>query len=125
MHQTRTVVILSSILLICVIALYFGAQWLRRELVDRPYAANVKQQLRALAAAEELHRRDSLSYTNDLTRVWQPSSETHGVQLRIVRATKDGLLAEGRHSTWTGRCVMALGAQANDSLPSGEPMCKP
>jgi len=124
MHQTRTIVILSSILLLCVIALYFGAQWLRRELVDRPYVANVTQQLRALAAAEESYRRDSLSYTSDLTRVWQPSAEAHGVQLHVLRATKDGLLAEGRHGTWRGRCVLALGAMANDGLPAGEPICQ-
>ena len=123
MHQMRTVLILSGILLVCIVALYFGADWLQRELTSKPYVADVKTQLQALAAAEEGYRRDSLTYTDQVVRVWGPSTETQGVQLRILTATKDGLLAEGRHDGWKGRCVIALGTQARDSLPSGEPIC--
>lgn len=123
MHQTRTILILSAILLTCIAALYFGAQWLQRELTGKPYVADVKTQLAALAAAEEGYRRDSLTYTDQVVRVWGPSAETQGVQLRILTSTKDGLLAEGRHDGWKGRCVIALGTQARDSLPPGEPIC--
>lgn len=123
MHPTRTVLILTAILAACIAALYFGAQWLQHELIGNPHVADVKTQLRALAAAEEGYRRDSLTYTDQVVRVWGPSTEAQGVQLRILTATKDGLLAEGRHDGWKGRCVIALGTQARDSLPPGEPIC--
>jgi hypothetical protein len=103
--------------------LYFGARWLRRELTDKPYVANVKSQLRSLAAAQEAFRRDSLSYTSEVARVWHPSAETQGVEVRILDAGADGFLAEGRHDAWTGRCVIAVGRYASDSLPPGEPVC--
>ncbi|HLZ45667.1 MAG TPA: hypothetical protein VKQ05_08315 [Gemmatimonadales bacterium] len=125
MHQTRTILILSALLVACIVALYFGAQWFQRELADKPYVAEVKAQLRALGATEETFHRDSLTYTDQVFRVWTPGAgtETQGVQLRILSATKDGLLAEGRHDGWKGRCVIALGMQARDSLPPGEPIC--
>jgi hypothetical protein len=123
MHQTRTVAILSSIIVVCVVALYFGGQWLRRELADKPYVANVKTQLRALTAAQEAYRRDSLSYTSEVARVWHPSAETKSIEIRILEAGADGFLAEGRHAAWAGRCVIAVGRSAGDSLPVGEPVC--
>jgi hypothetical protein len=123
MHQTRTVLILGAIVVACVGALYFGARWLRRELTDKPYVANVKSQLRSLAAAQEAFRRDSLSYTSEVARVWHPSAETQGVEVRILDAGADGFLAEGRHDAWTGRCVIAVGRSVGDSLPPGEPVC--
>jgi hypothetical protein len=123
MHQTRTAVILGSIILVSVVALYFGGQWLRRELADKPYVANVKTQLRALAAAEAAYRRDSLAYTSEVARVWHPSAETQGIEIRILEAGADGFLAEGRHAAWTGRCVIAVGRSAGDSLPVGQPVC--
>ena len=125
MHQARTILILSAILLACIVALYFGAQWFQRVLADKPYMANVQTQLRALAAAEESYRRDSLRYTDQVVRVWVPGpdTDTQGVQLRILSATTNGLLAEGRHNGWKGRGVIALGTQTRDSLPPGEPIC--
>ncbi len=122
MHQTRTVLILAGIMLACVVALYMGGRWLRRVL-ERPYSANVQAQLRALVVAEESYRRDSLSYTSELARVWHPTAETQGVQLRILTASEDAFLAEGHHNGWTGRCLIALGRAAGDSLPGGEPVC--
>lgn len=121
----RTVLILSGILLACIVALYLGAQWFQRELMDKPYVTEVQTQLRALAAAEEAFQRDSMTYTDLVVHVWRPGSgtETQGVQLHILSATTDGLLAEGRHDGWRGRCVIALGTQAKDSLPAGEPIC--
>ena len=123
MHQTRTVAILSSIIVVSVVALYFGGQWLRRELADKPYVANVKTQLRALAAAEAAYRRDSLAYTSEVARVWHPSAETNSIEIRILEAGADGFLAEGRHDAWAGRCVIAVGRSAGDSLLVGEPVC--
>lgn len=122
-HKIRTVVILGVLLVGAIAALYYGARWFGRELRDKPYVANVKGQLRSLAAAEEAYRRDSLSYTSEVARVWHPSAETQGVQVRILSAEADGFLAEGRHDAWAGRCVIAVGRNVGDSLPPGEPVC--
>lgn len=123
MHKIRTIVILGVLLVGAIAALYYGLQWFGRELRDKPYVANVKTQLRSLAAAQEVHRRDSLSYTSEVARVWHPNAETQGVQMRILQAGADGFLAEGRHDAWAGRCVIAVGRSAGDSLPVGEPVC--
>lgn len=122
-HKIRTIVILSLVLLGAIVALYYGVQWFGRELRDKPYVANVKTQLRSLAAAEEAYRKDSLAYTSEVARVWSPSAETQGVEVRILEAGADGFLAEGRHDAWAGRCVIAVGRAAGDSLPVGEPVC--
>ena len=122
-HKVRTIVILSVVLLGAIVALYYGLQWFGRELRDKPYVANVKSQLRSLAAAQEAFRRDSLSYTSEVARVWHPSAETQGIEIRILEAGADGFLAEGRHDAWAGRCVIAVGRSAGDSLPPGEPVC--
>ena len=77
----------------------------------------------ALTSAQEAYRRDSLSYTSEVARVWRPSAETQGIEIRILKAGADGFLAEGRHADWAGRCVIAVGRSAGDSLPVGEPVC--
>ena len=82
-HKIRTVVILGALLVGAIAALYYGLRWFGRELRDKPYVANVKRQLRSLAAAEEGYRRDSLAYTSDVARVWHPGAETQGVQVPI------------------------------------------
>jgi hypothetical protein len=110
-------------LVVAIAGLYYGLRWFGRELRDKPYVANVQGQLRSLAAAQEAYRRDSLSYTSEVARVWHPSSETQGVEVRILDAGADGFLAEGRHDAWAGRCVIAVGRYAGDSLPAGEPIC--
>ncbi len=122
-HKIRTVVILGVLLVGAIAALYYGVQWFGRELRDKPYVANVKTQLRSLAAAEEAYRRDSLAYTSEVARVWHPSAEAQGVEVRIVEAGAEGFLAEGRHDAWAGWCVIAVGRSAGDSLPVGEPVC--
>jgi hypothetical protein len=122
-HQTRTVLILSSIAVACVIALYLGSHWLQRELTDKPYVANVTTQLRLLAAAEASYRRDSLAYTSEIARVWQPTAETQGVQLHILTASADGFLAQGNHDSWTGWCVIGAGTMLGDSLKAGDAVC--
>ena len=116
-------VILGVLLVGAIAALYYGAQWFGRELRDKPYVANVKSQLRSLVAAEEAYRRDSLAYTSEVARVWHPSAETQGVEVRILEAGADGFLAEGRHDAWASRCVIAVGRPAGDSLPVSEPVC--
>lgn len=123
MHKTRTVVILAVLLVAATAGLYYGVRWFGSELREKPYVANVKSQLRLLAAAQEAYRRDSLTYTSEVARVWRPSSETQGVEVHILDAGTDGFLAEGRHAAWTGRCVIAIGRFAGDSLPPAEPVC--
>jgi hypothetical protein len=122
-HKIRTIVILGVLWIGAIAALYYGLRWFGRELRDKPYVANVKTQLRSLVAAEEAYRRDSLSYTSEVARVWHASAETRGVEFRILEAGADGFLAEGRHDSWVGRCVIAVGRSAGDSLPVGEPVC--
>jgi len=122
-HKIRTVVILGVLLFGAIAALYYGVRWFGRELRDKPYVANVKSQLRSVGAAQEAFRRDSLSYTSEVARVWHPSAETQGIEIRILEAGADGFLAEGRHDAWAGRCVIAVGRSAGDSLPPGEPVC--
>lgn len=122
-HKIRTVVILGVLLIGAIAALYYGLQWFGRELREKPYVANVKSQLRSLTAAQETYRRDSLSYTSEVARVWHPNAETQGIEIHILEAGADGFLAEGRHAGWTGRCVIAVGRSAGDSLPVGEPVC--
>ena len=122
-HQTRTIVILVLLFVAAIAGLYYGVRWFGRELRDKPYVATVKMQLRLVAASEEAYRRDSLWYTTEIALVWRPSSETQGVQVKILTADADGFLAEGRHSSWTGRCLIAAGRHAGDSLKAGEPVC--
>jgi len=122
-HQTRTIVILVLLFVAAIAGLYYGVRWFGRELRDKPYVATVKMQLRLVAASEEAYRRDSSSYTTQIARVWRPRSEAHGVQIQILTADADGFLAEGRHNAWTGRCLIAAGRHAGDSLKTGEPVC--
>src|SRR5216117_2295241 len=88
-HKIRTIVILGVLLVGAIAALYYGLQWFGRELRDKPYVANVKSQLRALATAEKAYRTDSLSYTSEVARVWHPSAETQGVEVRILDARSE------------------------------------
>ena len=122
-HQTRTIVILVLLLVAGTAGLYYGVRWFGRELSDKPYVANVKLQLRALAAAEQRVYDSTATYTPEVGRVWRPSETTRGIGVRIVAADSTGFLAEGRHDAWTGWCVIAVGPQAGDSLPRGEPVC--
>src|SRR5258705_12079576 len=122
-HKIRTIVILAVLLVGAIAALYYGVGWFSRELRDKPYVANVKTQLRALAAAEEAYRRDSLSDTSEVARVWHPSAETHGIEIGMLEAGADGFLPEGPHDFLAGRCVIAVGRSSGDSLPGGGARC--
>jgi hypothetical protein len=45
------------------------------------------------------------------------------VHTRIVAASDSGFLVEGRSDYWTGRCLLALGSFAGESLKAGAPRC--
>src|ERR1041385_1939949 len=94
-HKIRTVVILGVLLIGAIAALYYGVEWFGRELREKPYVANVKTQLRALAAAEAAYRSDSLAYTSEVARVWHPSAETTSIAVRILEAGGDGVFGGG------------------------------
>src|SRR3989454_11494025 len=122
-HKIRTVVILGVLLIGAIAALYYGVRWFGRELRDKPYVANVKSQLRLVGAAQEAFRRDSLAYTSEVARVWHPSAETQGIEIRILEAGADRFFAGGRHDAWGGRGGIAVGRSAGGSLPPGGPVC--
>ena len=124
-REVRFVLITTVIVVAGVIGLYFLAGHIRYGLAERPHVANVKQQLRALAAGQSAHLERHHTYTTDVIRVWVPPSDNsaQGVRLRIVAADSSGYMAEGRSDGWDGRCVLAIGRWAGDSLPPGEPVC--
>src|SRR2546428_10044924 len=124
-HKIRTVVILGMLLVGAIAALYYGVQWFGRELRDKPYVANVKSQLRSLAAAQEAFRRDSLAYTSEVARVWHPSAETQGIEIRILEAGADRILAEGRRGGRGGRRGHAGGPPSRGQPAPGGAGCPP
>ena len=124
-REARFVVITAVIVAAAVIGFYVLARHIRSGLAERPYVANVKQQLRALAAGQAAHFKEHRTYAGEVVRVWVPPADNtaQGVELRIISADSGGYLAEGRSVSWDGRCVLAVGRAAGDSLPSGEPVC--
>src|SRR2546426_12307775 len=116
-HKIRTVVILGVLLIGAIAALYYGVRWFGRELRDKPYVANVKSQLRSVGAAQEAFRRDSLSYTSEVARVWHPSAETQGIEIRILEAGGRGFLRECRRGTRAGPAAIAAGRPARRGPP--------
>lgn len=119
----RFLVVATALVLVAVVGFYLLAQHTRSALVARPYIAAVKTELRALAVAQDSFRVERSRYTTDIAAIRPPRSRLAGVQLQIVRADSSGFVAEGRHENWTGRCVVALGRYAADSLIRGEPKC--
>lgn len=119
----RFLVIAAAVVLVAVVGFYLLAQHTRSALVSLPYIAAVKTELRALAVAQDSFHVARSTYTPDLAAIRPPHSRLASVQLQIVRADSGGFVAEGRHDGWTGRCVVALGRYAADSLISGEPKC--
>ena len=124
-REARFVVITAVIVAAAVIGFYLLAQHIRSGLAERPHVASIKQQLRALAAGQEVYRGQHHTYTSEVIRVWVPPSDNseQGVLLRVMVADSSGYLAEGRSDGWDGRCVLAVGRSAGDSLPPGEPIC--
>jgi hypothetical protein len=122
-QANRFLLVIGVILAASLVAFYFVSRQIRYAMVQRPYVASVKLELRRVVAAQERYRQDSLKYATDVTKVWTPTTATVGVRLRIVVASADGFRAEGRHDSWSGYCVVAVGRSAGDSLPPGEPVC--
>ena len=124
-REARFVLITTVIVVAAVLGFYFLARHIRYGLAERPYIANVKQQLRALAAGQVLHFKEHRTYAGEMLLVWAPPADNsaQGVELRIISADSSGYVAEGRSVAWDGRCVLAVGRSAGDSLPSGEPVC--
>lgn len=121
----RFLVITSVIVAAAIIGFYFLARQIRSGLAERPYVAGIKQQLRALAAGQDAYLAQQHRYATDVIRVWVPPSDNsaQGIQLHIIDADSSGYIAEGRSAGWEGRCVLAVGRAAGDSLPAGEPVC--
>lgn len=123
MLRTRVVVIVVVLLIIAGIAFYVVANSVEARLRDAPHIATVKDQLRALAAAQDSFRLLNPSYAINVGAVWGSRAEAAGVQLRVLQADSSGFLAEGRSSAWDGWCVVAVGGYVGDSLKPGEPLC--
>jgi len=124
-REVRFILITTVIVAAGIIGLYFLAEHIRYGLAERPYIANIKQQLRALAAGQAAYLGEHRMYASDVLRVWVPPTDNtaHGVRLRLIAADSSGYMAEGRSVGWDGRCVLAVGRSAGDSLPPGEPVC--
>lgn len=120
----RFVVVATVILIAALIGFFLLSRQIRSGL-ERPYPVNIRLQLRALAAGQAAHFREHRAYSLEITRVWIPPADNtaQGVQLRIIAADSDGYIAEGRSAGWDGRCLLAVGTAAGDSLPPGEPVC--
>lgn len=123
MPRQRIIIIVVAILIAAGIAFYFVASSLEVRLRDAPYIAAVKNELRALVAAQDSFRILNSSYAINVGAIWASRAEAAGVQLRIVEADTSGFLAEGRSSSWDGWCVVAVGGYVGDSLKAGEPLC--
>jgi hypothetical protein len=122
-HVRRSIIIVIVSLATAVVVLLFLARHIRYQLAERPYIAAVKTDLRALAAAQTKYRTTNASFASDAAQLPVSRDSTVGAWVRIVAASADGFLAEGRHSIWTGRCQIAVGAYTGDSLKGGEPRC--
>lgn len=124
-REVRFLIITAVIVGVAVIGFYLVAKSLRSNLGERPYAAAIMEQLRLLAAGQVSHHSASGTYATDVVRVWAPPADgsTQGIQLHIVAADASGYIAEGRSGAWGGRCVLAVGHFAGDSLPPGEAVC--
>ena len=121
--RTRLIVILVALFVLGGAAFYYGAEWFRRELGDKPYIASIQGELRALAAAQDSFRVAAGVYASDVAHLSGYRVQDQHVQVQIREASAEGFLAEGRSTFWQGHCVIAVGPQAGDSLPPGEPRC--
>jgi hypothetical protein len=119
----RVVVIIVVMSVAALIGFYFLSNRIQLALQDAPYIAAVKSELRALVAAQDSFRILNPSYATNVGAAWRSRAEHASVELRIIEADTSGFLAEGRHNTWTGRCVVAVGGFVGDSLKPGEPHC--
>lgn len=122
-REVRFLLITAVLVAAAVVGFYFLARQVHYGLAERPYIAAVRSELRALAAAQGSFRVMHSTYTKDIAAVRPSASRTAGVRLEILQADSGGFLGEGRHVTWPGRCLIALGRHTGDSLTAGEPWC--
>jgi|SRR5687767_11461196 len=123
MYRQRIVIIFVVLLIAAGVGFWVVANSAGTRLQDASHIAAVKRELRALAAAQDSFRILNPSYAINVGAMWGSPAESAGVQMRILQADSSGFLAEGRHNTWTGHCVVALGSFTGDSLNPGEPLC--
>ena len=87
------------------------------------YRATLKSDLKNLGTAQQDFHDRQRRYAKALSEL--PFSwASAGVELDILTASATGLLVEARHQRWPwGRCVMAGGTLASDTLPNFQPVC--
>lgn len=119
----RPIIIIVVCLVAALVGFYFLAEHIRFRLADQLYIGAVKTDLRALAAAQAKYRTTNTSYASDFAQLPANRDSTVGAHVRIVSASEDGFLAEGQHSAWSGRCLIAVGSFTGDSLKAAEPRC--
>jgi uncharacterized protein YneF (UPF0154 family) len=124
-REIRFVVITTVIVAASIAGFYFLARHIQYGLAERPHIASIKEQLRALAAGQRAYHNEQGTYSTDVVRVWMPQGASgQGISLRMLAADSAGYVAEGRSVGWDGRCVVAVGPLAGDSLPPGEVVCQ-
>jgi hypothetical protein len=98
---------------------------LQSQVVNQPYIVAIKTDLETVRAAQGTYREANGTYARDVGQLpANPDSGlVRGVHTRIVAASDSGYLVEGRSDYWAGRCLLALGSFAGDSLKAGEPRC--
>jgi len=121
----RPFIIIAVCLVLAGVAFFLLARHIERQLGERPYITLVRLNLESVAAAQAKYRAGSASYASDVAQLPAnpESASQRGVHAKIVAASANGFLAEGRHDSWAGRCVIALGEYTGDSLKAGEPRC--
>jgi hypothetical protein len=114
---------LIIIVVVCILgggaALYVVRARLQSQLVNQPYVAAIKTEFHRVRAEQGQYRAANGTYAKALP----DSTSGGGVHTRIVAASDSGYLLEGRSDFWAGRCLLALGSFAGDSLKAGEPRC--
>lgn len=124
-RTTRFLIITAVVTLAAAGGLYLLSRHVRSALVDRPFVAIIRQELRSLIAGQQAYHTANGAYTTEVIRVWRArgDSTARGIRLRIIAADRRGFIAEGRSDYWTGRCVVAVGPFTGDSLTQSEPSC--
>lgn len=115
----RPIIIMVVLLLGAGAAFYVLRGRLQSQLVNQQYIAAIKTDLQTVRAAQGKYRAANGTYAKTLP----DSTSVPGVHTRIVAASEGGYLLEGRSDLWAGRCLLALGSFAGDSLKAGEPRC--
>jgi len=114
----RPIIIIVVCLLGAGAAFYVLRERLQRQVVSQPYIVAITTDLETVMAAQGKYRAANGTYARELRLDPSP-----GVHTRIVAASDSGFLVEGRSDSWAGRCLLALGSFAGDSLKAGEPKC--